>query len=166
MREESSSVVVAGKKHPKAQKGYNYTPEYTTLGISSASVYATIGSNCSVTIYDTSLTPYLGKLVEGGIVCDKRPCKERDDYISTIVSGPMLKESLPPNTKEAWREQEPCEDASKCGGFDYVSSNIYYKMWAEKGAKIGIRKGRYIFWNDGSKTRIPPYHKRYVTSDY
>lgn len=152
-----------------------YKQEYTTLGIAAAGCYATApnpwskDSAASITIYDRRLTAYLGELVEGGIVIDKRPCVNRDDFVSMVVSGPMLQESLPHDTKRGWDSTEPCtlEQAREAKGFDYLSLNLYIQVWAEKGARIGVRVGDKVYWNDGPlfgwgiPQDIPPAELRY-----
>jgi hypothetical protein len=136
-----------------------YKSEYTTLGIGSAGVYATgrtvVGLNSTTTssssIPDRRLTPYLGDMVEGGIVLDKRPCIHRDDFVHMIVSGPMMNQDLPHDSKKGWGPTESCdlEDARKCKGLDYLSLNLYIQLWVEKGARVGVRVGDKVYWNDG-----------------
>lgn len=141
-----------------------YKKEYTTLGVAAAGVYASVGDNCSVSIYDTRLDPYLGNLVEGGIVVDKRPCIHHEDFVKLVVSGPMVRESLPPKTiSRLFEPNRECLDPKEAGGCDYVSMDLYLQLWEGIGARVGYRRGDYIEWNDGEKQEIPPYESRYLS---
>ena len=149
-----------------------YKKEYTTLGIAAAGVYATAPSKWSdtaahLTIYDSRLTPYLGDLAEGGVVFDKRPCVDRDDFCSMVVSGPMLKESLPSGHYQDWdRKVVPVTSETKLGGFDYIALDVYLDIWRKAGAKIGIRKGDSIHWESGEVFPIPPEENRYNHAEH
>ena len=139
-----------------------YKQEFTTLGIASAGVYATIGDNVSVNIPDNRLAPYFGDLAENGIVIDKRPCVERDDFAHMVVSGPMFKESLPEKTVLGWdRIPKPCNDWRDAKSFDYISIDVYLDMWRNVGAKIGRRVGNTIVWECGQVSDIPSVENRW-----
>jgi hypothetical protein len=148
-----------------------YKKEYTTLGVGGGGVHATAPSQWSdttaqITIYDRRLTPYFGDLVEGGVVIDKRPCVDRDDYVKMVVSGPILQESLPPGHKNVFdygspRTIIPCTTEDKFSGLDYVSLDIYLALWSKMGAKIGKRVGDEIHWENGEITSIPPAELRW-----
>lgn len=150
-----------------------YEQKYLTLGIGAAGVYATApnpygDTPASVSISDTRLRAYFGEVVEGGRVMDKRTV---DPYklVHWVISGPMEKASLPPQTVErfAWKfggdNLTHCEDAitGHCGSLDYISTDLYDKLWRELGAGIGFRRGDFIEWEDGSHTAIPPFEKRW-----
>lgn len=141
-----------------------YKKEYTTLGIACAGVYATVGDNVRVSIPDTRLSSYYGDLVEGGYLIDKRPCIHREDFVHMVVSGPLLKESLPYGHKEGWdRKAIPVDpEGEKFGSLDYVSLDVYLDLWRKAGAKIGVRKGNKISWEDGSQTLIPNEKDRWL----
>ncbi len=148
-----------------------YKSEYTTLGIAMAGVYATCHNPlgdmaCSVTIYDTKIEAYYGDLVEGGVVIDKRPCVDREDFVSMVVSGPMLKESLPSGHKEVFdfgypRTLVACSAEDKFSGFDYIALDIYLGIWRKAGAQIGKRVGNEIHWEDGTTVPIPEASQRF-----
>jgi len=136
-----------------------YKKQYTTLGIAAAGVYATSGSKSSSQIPDNRLHAYLGDLVEGGQVMDKRPCLEHPDFFLMVFSGPMLKEDLPPGTcnKAFSREVLLCTaaDFPNLGGYDYLSLDLYTELWRQLGARIGKRIGDFIHWEDGECQPIP-----------
>lgn len=141
-----------------------YKQEYTTLGIALSGVYATIGSNCSVSIPDRRLFSYLGCLVDGGTVIDKRTCKD-EDIVRNVISGPMLKEDLPAgHISPPWGEREPIkwDGIRKFSSMDFIALDIYVKFWQDMGAKVGIRKGDRIYWNDGDCQKIPPEESRWM----
>lgn len=144
-----------------------YKKEYTYLGIALAGVYAEAPNqysktSVSVTIYDTRLSAYYGDLAEGGIVCDKRPCKDHPDMVHMVVSGPMRGSYLPEKTKNGFNGNESCEDARDAGGFDYVSTDLYLGLWRSMGARIGKRVGDTIEWEDGTIESIVPCEMRWT----
>lgn len=148
-----------------------YKKEYTTLGIAGGGVYATAPSQwsdtaVSITIYDRRLIPYLGNLVEGGVVIDKRPCVDRDDFVAMVVSGPMLKESLPAGCKEVFdfaipRTVVPVVQGETLRSLDYIALDVYLDIWRKVGAKIGKRVGDTIVWENGYIFPIPPEDQRF-----
>lgn len=149
-----------------------YKPEYTYLGIAAAGVYANApnpwgDTPASVSIPDYRLTAYLGDLVEGGTVIDKRPCVDRDDFVKMVVSGPILQSNLPSGSIKVWdglsRRIDPCtiEQAKQAKAFDELSLDLYAQVWADIGARVGVRKGNQIHWNDGSIQDIPPAELRW-----
>lgn len=141
--------------------------EYLTLGIADAGVYATAYNKwapdrpSSITIYDRRLEAYYGDLAEGGLVLDKRPCRENDEFIKRVVCGPMHGQHLPSKTRDSWGKHIPCESAKEASGFDLVSTDLYLSYWRELGAKIGYRKGNYIEWENGEKDEIPSEEDRW-----
>lgn len=152
-----------------------YKREYTLLGIAAAGVYARVGPNTSVTIYDRRLSPYLGDLAEGGVVVDKRPCVNHPDFYQLVCNGPLLKESLPAGTKEELVMEEkgflikdriavPIKEGGKLSGFDYIALDVYLANWEKLGCKIGHRHGDKIVWKDGSETIIPPAEQRWQST--
>lgn len=136
-----------------------YKNEYIHLGIADGGCYADCESNFShdtaahITIYDRRLTPYLGDLKQGGIVIDKRPCIRRNDFVKNVVRGPMLNVMLPHDTINSVMAKRnlacTIEQARTAGGYDYISLNLYVQYWAELGARIGVRVGDKVYWNDG-----------------
>ncbi len=142
-----------------------YKSEYTTLGIAAAGAYATIGDDCRVTMYDRRLSPYYGDLAEGGIVIDKRPCVGHPSFIEAVISGPMLKESLPSHTRQRmFSDAESCDDVKTCRAMDYVSMDLYLNLWRSLGAKIGKRNGNEIVWDNGDVSVIPDANERWLTT--
>ncbi len=153
-----------------------YKAEYTYLGIAAAGVYAktttqyninsTITS--SVTIYDNRLSPYYGDVVEGGIIVDKRPCINHEEFYKMVINGPMLKMDLPNQTVELFTfpaTQETIADARNCGSCDNVSLDLYIKLWKELGAKVGYRRGNVVEWDNGEKSVIPEARNRFITNE-
>jgi hypothetical protein len=139
-----------------------YENKYTTLGIAAGGVYATIGDDCNVTMYDRRLSPYYGDLAEGGIVIDKRPCLSHSSFIEMVISGPMLKESLPSHSCERmFSDVQPCDDARCCKGMDCISMDLYLDLWRPLGAKIGKRVGNEIVWENGDVSVIPDEKDRW-----
>lgn len=143
-----------------------YKQEYTTLGIALAGCYATApgytkDSTCSITIYDKRLNAYLGNLVEGGTVIDKRTCAE-SDVIQYVFNGPMLKETLPSGTVDRMWEKGPMPyDGSEYRSSDFIALDLYISFWKNLGARIGKRIGDSIHWNDGEIQAIPSAEMRW-----
>lgn len=146
-----------------------YKQEYIYLGIALAGVYAkgrTKVTENSVTTFNSSipdnrLYPYYGNLVEGGVIVDKRTCQECD-VVVMAVNGPILKDELPAGHKQSlFDPPTPCSDPTECKGFDYISMDLYLKLWRGLGAKIGERRGNLIQWENGHTEDIPPFEKRF-----
>lgn len=143
-----------------------YKQEYTTMGIAASGVYAKIGDNISVSIPDKRLFAYLGNLVDGGIVIDKRTVPDAD-LVKWVISGPMMKEGLPSGTKDSLNFETPraapipAKHGDKFSGMDYIALDLYVKLWEGLGARIGTRKGDIIYWNDGESQPIPPIESRW-----
>ena len=157
-----------------------YKQEFLTLGIAQAGYYATSPNAwgempCSIQGYDRKLAPYLGELVEGGLVVDKRLVLI-DVLIDGVVAGPMLNESLPPKTYRRMGEEIKVpimgedgeyrrEDGAKFSGFDYISRDVYLAYWRKRGALIGRRRGDVIKWESGITTPIAPFEQREQAKD-
>lgn len=146
-----------------------YKPEYTTLMIAMGGCYATAPGEYSstynhISIPDGRMTCYFGDVVEGGWVVDKRPCIDREDFVHMVVCGPLLKESLPDGMKLELFSNQPkvCEDAKECSGSDYVSLDLYLKLWRDMGARLGQRKDNEVHWENGEVTDIPNETERYM----
>lgn len=142
----------------------DYTPEYTVLGIATAGVYATAycgTSKISISIPDNRLDPYLGNLLDGGTVIDKRPCLNNDNFVSMIVTGPMLDDLLPDQHIRPFLEPvRPITKNDKLGPLDFVSLDIYIDIWKAVGARIGKRSNNSIIWDDGTTQEIPSPEER------
>lgn len=79
-----------------------------------------------------------------------------------VVSGPMLKESLPSGCKQVLFEgPTPVKEGEKFGGFDYIALDVYLDIWRRFGARIGKRMGESIQWEDGEVFPIPPFAERF-----
>lgn len=146
-----------------------YEPQYCYLGIALAGTYGT--SPTIKTAWGTQksstsgmigkLDPYLGDMLEGGIVVDKRSVPEKD-IISEVFSGPMLDMDLPSRSKNVvFGEPAPCEPGEKLGGLDTISMDLYLLRWEKLGARIGYRLGNNIIWNDGEVMPIPSEEDRW-----
>ncbi len=136
---------------------------FTTLGIALGGVYATSpnpyseDTAVSISIPDNRLYCYLGDLKNGGVVIDKRMVKT-STLINETCSGPYLRESLKEGTMAkglTYPKEVVKYDAKKVSGIDYVALDIYLSIWRKHGARIGVRKGKYILWEDGEKKLIP-----------
>lgn len=140
-----------------------YRPELTYLGIGKAGVYGRKGPNCSVSIPDTRLSAYYGDLIDGGLVVDKRPVPD-DDLVKWVVSGPMLDLALPEKScHPLWEEVQPCADARllEHAALTDISLDLYLDLWRSLGARIGVREGDDIVWEDGAREQIRPAELRY-----
>jgi len=153
---------------------HDYQQQYLTIGIALAGVYATgipkVYSNSQTrshsNIPDNRLTPYLGELVEGGVVIDKRTVDE-SVLIQYVISGPMLDETLPDgHLSRLFEKPEPFSSdmGHLCDlkGFDYLSLDLYVNLWQFLDAKIGYRIGNVIEWSDGNITDIPSFETRFA----
>jgi hypothetical protein len=139
---------------------------YDLLGIGDAGCYASIKNeyHTSVTIYDRRLHAYYGDVREGGTIVDKRPCfaGEAKEAIHLVISGPMLELQLDNGmVKRFMGAMEKWDGMSEIHSFDYVSLNIYLEMWRKVGARVGIRRGDTIVWEDGVVESIVPAELRY-----
>lgn len=82
------------------------------------------------------------------MVMDKRTVEDVV-LIQGVMSGPMLDVGLPSKTKKGWDGNEACENPEDCKSFDLISLDLYAEYWRTRGAKIGIRKGDTIVWENG-----------------
>jgi hypothetical protein len=135
-------------------------------------------------MYDTRLAAYFGELVEGGFVIDKSAAlAERP---SLAVTQPMCKGSLPVGTRDEFQGAENsfvahalanggpevhgsfstlaklAIAAPKCGMFDDVAPDVFADWWRAHGARVGIRQGEYIVWDNGDHEAIRPFESRYA----
>lgn len=138
---------------------------WTCGGIAQSGVYfsrvqkhenGSTSSSCSG--YDTNVQDHLHRLADGGVFIDKR--KVSDDALSQgTFSGPMLNELLPPNHVSRFMsplEGVPYEPGQPLGGLDYVGLGVYSAIWREVGARIGVRVGDVMRWEDGTEEPIAP----------
>lgn len=132
------------------------------------------GSSMHGTAYDSRLDCYYGCLVEGGIVLDKRAPLEANPGLA--YTSPMhdagLKETSPFRDTDNWLldmfAAEPggygpvARLAKACpGSFDMVPTDVYVAWWADKGARVGLRRGNTIQWSDGEVESIRPESQRW-----
>lgn len=138
------------------------------------------GATFSASIPDRRLAPYLGQVIEGGFVVDKAPIAYHTDFISWVLQAPLVKVGL----EDAEREACPTPSATMVlglggmygalartmteqpelmgDGMNWVSPEVYVRYWAGKGARVGVRQGDVVQWNDGSITPIPSFFLRYA----
>ena len=130
-----------------------------------------------ITYHDRRLNPYLGELLEGGTVIDKRPIMENDSFAKWVWDCPLVEYDLQPGETNECPEPSPWLLAGlegtfktlavkktvepKWSGLDGISLKDYTEYWREKGARIGIRRGDFIEWEDGIKQPVPPFATRY-----
>lgn len=135
------------------------------------------GGNSHTTTYDGRLAPYLGNLVRGGWVVDKRRAPW-DARVDMSINGPMCKVNLPHGDIDACPAPDPIMVGAMSGGFqmlgavklakpswrglDSVSLPEYLRMWADIGARVGIRVDDAIIWQDGEVTPIPAESARWA----
>ena len=50
---------------------------------------------------------------------------------------------------------------SDCEGFDEVAPDVFAAWWADKGARVGRRRGNEIVWANGDVTAIPAFAHRW-----
>lgn len=137
-----------------------------------------IDSTCSTSTYDRRLGPYLGNVVRGGWVVDKRGIYNRDDFARWVIDCPLVDVRLANGAANPCPIPDPlfaCALAGSFGalavakianptwrGLDKVSVAEYVGYWRERGARIGRRIGDAIQWEDGAVSEIPPYSRRYL----
>jgi hypothetical protein len=138
----------------------------------------------TVTFYDRRLAPYLGELIEGGYVLDKRaPLAARP---ALAVLSPLCKGNLAAGERDPFRDAEGsivaqaiagAPDNPACGlarlalaapqsgAFDDVAPDIFAEWWRAQGARVGRRRGAVIVWDDGATEVIRPFARRYLRDD-
>lgn len=151
-----------------------YKQKYTFMGIAINGVYAEYPNIFSgkiqkhpvhVEMRDRRLRSYLGDLVDGAFVVDKRPCSNKTTFTIKVIHGPLRGSWLPNKTKETFNGQEPCENAENAKSMDYISLDLYCDSWRKFGARIGKRVGEEIHWEDGEKEKILPALERWTAKD-
>lgn len=115
-------------------------------------------ASSSCTTYDTdALRAIRGHLTDGGVFVDKRPIPE-DVLVEWVFVGPMESGDLPEGHARGWGEpykMEIREDgiqgaARRVGSMGEIATDLYIALWASLGARIGVRKGDTVVWDDGS----------------
>lgn len=134
----------------------------------------------SVEYRDRRISPYFGEVEEGGFVIDASNLEDHPDLVKWVVCGPMCSPLLKNEEIDKLSDKDR-ESASsmipglageflglaiiaqnrKFRGLDEVSPKMYAAIWAEHGAKVGVRKGDYIEWANGEKSSIPDAENRY-----
>jgi hypothetical protein len=51
--------------------------------------------------------------------------------------------------------------APECGAFDDVAPDVYAAWWADRGGRVGVRRGDSIVWGDGTVETIRPAAQRW-----
>jgi hypothetical protein len=141
-----------------------YSETLAYLGIAGSCAYGAgveNGQRFSMGFTTASLTPYFGELREGGIVIDARPVGA-SIRMREAVSGPMVDVTLPSKSARGFGGTRTVLSMDSAGeDFDYVSMDIYADHWEKLGAKVGIRRGGKIHWNQGGQTRIHRFEERF-----
>jgi hypothetical protein len=145
------------------------------LWIGLAGVHGDGDDGSSTTYYDTRLALYYKDLREGGYVIDKSVPLGKNPGLA--VKSPMCKGCLNPGIVD--RMPDPSESivaqaiareagnpashlaklalataGSQFGGFDFVAPDLYAAWWLAHGARVGVRVGGTIVWNDGTSEEI------------
>lgn len=131
---------------------------------------------CSTSTYDSRLAPYLGHLVEGGWVIDKRGIQHRDGFVAAVLAAPLVDTRLEGDAREECPAIDPFFGAAlaaggwwpaavkmanpRWAGLDSVSVTRYVDYWRGHGARIGRRFGNEVRWEDGAVTAIPEFAAR------
>src|SRR5205823_1607301 len=123
--------------------------------------------------------PYLGELVEGGYVLDKRAALEKRPGLAVL--SPMCRGDLAAGQRDPFGGAEgslvaraiasdPENPASglarlalaapHCGAFDDVAPDIFAAWWRAHGARVGRRLGEEIVWEDGATEAVRPFARR------
>lgn len=157
-----------------------YEEKFAILQVALGGVSGQTVDGASCTIYDCRLSPYLGEVVEGGYVLDKRAVLEENPALAFL--SPMCRGDLPAGTIRRFRESVPhpedsivaqsiitspehplrglvglmCQCAD-CESFDDVAPDVFAAWWADKGARVGRRRGNEIVWANGDVTAIPAF---------
>lgn len=114
------------------------------------------------------------KLMEGAHFLDKRPLSH-EALVHLVYSGPMLSLSLAPGQDDRFTSTQRATLAEMTpalsGGFeaiaravinpewrglDFIALPEYCRLYMDAGARVGIRRGNFMEWNDGTRTEIPP----------
>jgi len=144
-------------------------------------------------IPDNRITPYLGDLAEGGVVLDLRTIPDKE-LVKLAIAGPMVNPELADDEVDRFVDKVTDENIAtakalshadggegnpfyqyivlaerigkeKFTGFDYISIKKYTALYWAAGAKVGIRRGDYVFWRQGDKSldpeKIPSPEARY-----
>lgn len=135
-----------------------------------------------VSFTDIRLRPYLGELEQGGVVIDKRRLVSHPMFASWVIGDPMVDVELEPGETSRFSDQQTMATMlpGLCGqyamlallsrnseytGLDYVDVGHYAALWSSRGARVGVREGDAIIWNDGAREAIPPAADRYKCPD-
>jgi hypothetical protein len=128
-----------------------YELRLAVLSIGPAGAHGECRDGSHISFPDNRLRPYLGELIEGGFVIDKRAALEADPVLTART--PLCDGSLPDGMRATflgWRDQ-----------FDVVAPDVYAAWWEAHGARVGRRRGDKIVWADGAEEAIPPYARRF-----
>jgi hypothetical protein len=139
----------------------------------SGTVNGEYGGGASMSSYSMRLGPFLGRVADGGTIIDKWNVEFKTAF-DLAVNGPMVDVDLPEGSVDAAPEIPDymlgpgglqggflalaAVKKAKPGwrGLDRISLREYTDMWRSAGARIGIRKGDQIHWEDGVVEQIPP----------
>jgi hypothetical protein len=129
-----------------------------------------IRSSC--TTYDRHPEHYYHHLVDGALFIDKRTVPD-DALFTLVVSGPMPRVDLPARTIDRFTIGTKTEEKTDRHGSEYVaptiardrppwcpgsldsvSLDLYAEMWQAAGARIGVRRGPIITFDDGTSELV------------
>lgn len=146
--------------------------EFRVLEIALSGWYGTTADGARVSSYDKRIERKYSALVEGGVVLDKRPAfgSYPRGAMAEVMDGPMLDLDLAPKGEERCPEpsavllhglqdgflalaKKRATDQS-WRGLDAVGLDVYLSRWRVLGARIGVRHGDAIHWEDGEQAPI------------
>lgn len=145
-----------------------YKKIYSILEIEDDEAYATGSCPYSINTYttyylhDNRVSPFLGNLIEGGVVIDRRPCLKKEDFIHTSLNAPLLAINFPNKSKQNTESEiTTCNNVDDLNKNDYVSLDLYIEYWTKHGARIGKRVDETVVWGDGISEKIPKIENRF-----
>ena len=162
-----------------------YEERFALLQVALGGVSGQTVDGASCTVYDRRLMPYLGEVVEGGYVLDKRSVLEEKPSLALL--SPMCRGDLPAGTVRRFRDSVPHPeesivaqaivqspehplrglvalmllDGAELESFDEVAPDVFAAWWARRGARVGRRRGNEIVWANGDVTVIPAFARRW-----
>lgn len=164
-----------------------YERRVAVLSLGFGGVAAECRDGCHITYYDRRTAPYLGDVIMGGYVIDKRPAINQHGA-GVVLRSPMVDGKLAPGDVDRFDRSRLdgaggfvaraiTEDAENpvaglaglmladptFGGFDFVAPDQYAAYWGRHGAAVGIRTNDKIVWTDGREpTPIPAFAERFT----
>lgn len=161
------------KHHPGVED--EYTQKYAVLSVTfdgnvvgehpyqKSKFYS---SRSTSSIPDNRLDCYIGDVIEGGYVIDKR-VESLQNIIRHIFGEPRLMTEIPKGKKEVVtfspyrRRFVKVKKGEVLKSYDGVATDVLVDYWRKLGARIGQRKGDNIVWEDGEVQAIPTVAERW-----